>query len=80
MMKNREVFFQGNIKALCLLILFSFAGCATIAKTATGVSSSDKVLKGKLIQREEMNKLNIAVVPFAEKRGRRKATAVCISI
>ncbi len=73
MMKNREVFFHGNIKALCLLILFSFAGCATIAKTATGVSSSDKVLKGKLTQREEMNKLNIAVVPFAEKRGEAKS-------
>lgn len=46
MMKDHGVSFHANIKALCLLVLFSFTGCATIAKTATGVPSSDKALKG----------------------------------
>jgi len=73
----QAVFFHRNRKALCLLILFAFAGCRTIAKTAIEVSSSKKgfsrTSKEKSIQPEEKKELNVAVVPFAEKRGNAKS-------
>lgn len=63
------VHFYGNRKALCLLILFFFAGCRTIPKMPSETSSLVEAPKEKSVQQEEKNKLSIAVVPFAEKRG-----------